>query len=174
MAGVFHKADDAAGVRFGAAFRRGVTLVELMISMLLLAIICVAWFKIIAVQSARKEARRREAVERLSGMMDAFMYCKRQTNPSFIQPGDYRMEIDEGILSFTKNSGLNVVNPVFAADVSPVGYRLSVTNAPGWPSYDAATWGSGPWLVGRLYENNGTEAESGRAFFTLPVYLGRK
>lgn len=166
MKGVFHMADDAAGVRFGAACRRGVTLVELMISMLLLAIICVAWFKIIAVQSARKEARRREAVERLAGMMDAFMYIKRLN----IAEGDYRMEMQGAVVNFTTHNG--VVNPVFAGDVSPVGYRLSVTNAPGWPSYDAETWGNGKWLVGRLYENNGTEAESGRAFFTLPVYLG--
>lgn len=60
-----------ARLRFSA--RRGVTLVELMISMLILTIVCLSWFEILSIQSAKREALRREGVERLAGMMEAFI-----------------------------------------------------------------------------------------------------
>ncbi len=55
------------------SLRRGVTLVELMISMLILVIVCLSWFEILSIQSAKREALRREGVERLAGMMEAFL-----------------------------------------------------------------------------------------------------
>lgn len=59
--------------RLRVAARRGVTLVELMIAMLILAIVCLSWFEILSIQSAKREALRREGVERLAGMMEAFL-----------------------------------------------------------------------------------------------------
>lgn len=59
--------------RLRVAARRGVTLVELMIAMLILTIVCLSWFEILSIQSAKREALRREGVERLAGMMEAFI-----------------------------------------------------------------------------------------------------
>ena len=104
----FHRRGEAEGrgvaspAKSGASAHSGVSLVELLIAMFILALVCIAWLQIIGIQSARKEARRREAVERLSGMMDAFLYCYRQVN--LLEFGDiydhparnYRMIVDEG------------------------------------------------------------------------------
>ena len=160
--------------------RRGVSLVELMISMLILAIVCLAWLQIIGIQSARKEARRREAVERLAGMMDAFLYTYK-TNGK-VKTGNYRMEAEtsgSGVLEFRKDSDDSIVHPVFADGVSPVGYRLTVVKKDQLP--DQARFGTGwttasplndLWLVGRLYNGNGVVSDLDRAFFTLSVCLG--
>ncbi len=75
----FHARSDAGRrgeslpVRLRFASRRGVTLVELLIAMLILAIVCMSWFEILSIQSAKREALRREGVERLAGMMEAFL-----------------------------------------------------------------------------------------------------
>lgn len=163
--------------RLRIAARRGVTLVELMISMLILALVCIAWLEIIGIQSARKEARRREAVERLSGMMDAFLYCNTQQVGSANQSVAYSMSIDgNNNLRFYSygNGNTNAVFRMFEGDVSPIGYQLCLVPAAslpeGWKS--AADWGTSRWLIGRLYNQYGTVAEAGRPFFTLPVCLG--
>ena len=157
-------------LRFPA--RPGVTLVELLISMLILAIVCVAWLKIIGIQSARKEARRREAVERLSGMMDAFMHEYRNVNPGL---GSYRMEMRRSInaLSFVPGDQ-DVVYSVFEEDVSPIGYRLRVVEKKDLPDASGfRQWPANSWLVGSLYDRSGTLVDAGQAFFTLPVCLWR-
>jgi len=172
--------------------KRGVTLVELMISMLILAIVCIAWLQIIGIQSARKEARRREAVERLVGMMDAFMRVKYPT----FEKGCYHvyhtnnvchMELGrESKIDFNIDDG-TVIHPVFANDVSAIGYQFCVVDKTnlgkqdkkfvrwekftGWDKTDR----DHPyryWLVGMLYDRSGNVEEVGKPFFTLPVCLG--
>ena len=155
------------------AARRGVTLVELMVSMLILAIVCLAWLEIIGVQSARREARRREAVERLSGMMDAFLYqCKNNMKVS--SGRSYKMEMDKAVhaLKFTEVGTTNVIQALFDGAVSSIGYQLCVVKKEDLPGglFDD-NWGSGRWLVGRLYERSGTVADAGKPFFTLPVCM---
>ena len=161
------------------AARSGVTLVELMISMLILAIVCIAWLQIIGIQSARKEARRREAVERLAGIMDAFMYEKR--GASSIATGSYSVEMRLDGLSIysTKDADTNTVHLVFADGVSPIGYQLLVcsrksdANLRRCAGWDPPPRGAEPsWLVGKLYDRNGSLSEAGKPFFTLPVCLG--
>ena len=93
------------------ASRRGVTLVELMISMLILSIVCISWLQIIGIQSARKEARRREAVERLAGMMDAFMYCNK-SKTSFSEK-EYSIAAGTNTLEFPVSSNKNYVYPIY-------------------------------------------------------------
>ena len=156
--------------------RRGVTLVELMISMLILAIVCIAWLQIIGIQSARKEARRREAVERLAGMMDAFLYEYRETSPSV---ASYYMEKQgSGNAGFSridfKTAAKGEVHPIFEGDVSPVGYQLCVVQKSNLPNEEKfVNWGSGKWLVGKLYNRSDClETEAGKPFFTLPVCMG--
>jgi len=159
--------------RLRVSARRGVTLVELMISMMILAIVCIAWLEIIGVQSARREARRREAVDRLSGVMDAFMYCYK--GGSLSQNTSYYMApIDGGVVTFNSEDDLETAHPLFDSDVSPIGYQLCVVKFPDIPeSGRFSGWGtSQSWLVGRLYDTNGKLGSSDRPFFTLSVCLG--
>ena len=151
---------------------------ELAISMFVLALVCISWFKILGLQSARKEARRREAVERLAGMMDAFLYCHGRDFPA---TGSYRMEMDGATVSFPKDGTDGEVHPLFDGDVSPIGYRLCIVEKEDLPEADRfegwyytvgrrqyERW----WLVGRLYENNGALKDAGKVLFTLPVCTG--
>ena len=154
--------------------RCGVTLVELMISMLILTIVCLAWLEIVGIQSARKEARRREAVERLSGMMDAFLYIYK----SSVSTGSYQCNLTPGLsrLSFTKDSNTNVVHSVFDGLVSPIGYQLRVVTTKDLPNQQSlgTRWGSSKkWLIGNLYDRNGAVREVGKPFFTLSVCTGQ-
>ena len=179
----FHKCVDGKrrGVnlpwRLPISAHRGVTLVELMISMLILAIVCISWLQIIGIQSARKEARRREAVERLAGIMDAFLYEKRNNQVSRITEGGYYMAEEGMSLSFPSDGKKNHVYPMFDSDVSPIGYRLYVSRN---GNIDLSgkelfkNWDSScRWLIGRLYDrSNCTVDEAGKPFFTLPVCLG--
>lgn len=158
--------------------RRGVTLVELMIAMLILTIVCLSWLKIIGIQSARKEARRREAVERLAGMMDAFMYDIR----SSFSPSEkyYEMQTSKtqpGVsISFKQVSGSGLeLFPVFDENVSPIGYRLGVVKQDDLrePDRFGDSWGNCKWLVGELYDRSGCLKQDDEApFFYLQVCLG--
>lgn len=147
------------------------TLVELMISMLILTIVCTAWLEIIGIQSAKKEARRREAVERLSGMMDAFAYLKRSERP--LAYGSYYVTSSFNNLEI-KGGDASVAYPMFADGASPIGYQLRVVTKSDLPRANGFEgWSSGSrWLVGQLYSQNGTTNDVGSPFFTLSVCLG--
>ncbi len=175
-----HTRGDIRRARVRLHLRRGVTLVELMLAMLILTIVCVAWLEIIGVQSARREARRREAVERLAGMMDAFMYENRK-NPS-LEAGCYNMETNELHLSFSKATTDSNICPVYSDGSSPIGYQLlivanndSLLKDMGMPQNDwKSNYQNKKWLVGRLYDRHGdvVKDDVGEPFFVLPVYLG--
>ena len=167
--------------------KRGVTLVELLISMLILTIVCIAWLQIIGIQSARKEARRREAVERLAGMMDAFMHMGKLgkiNNKNVSANKYYVLEDRRNIKEISFKEGDDSVQKLFNLALdhvdSPIGYRLHVVNKAGLlddcllgnDDLFGANWGASKWLVGRLYDRNGSVAEAGKPFFTLPVCLG--
>ena len=143
--------------------------------MLILTIVCIAWLEIIGIQSARKEARRREAVERLAGMMDAFMYM----NKSYVVGGNYHLELNENInrIQFKRDDDAKIVHAVFDQEISPIGYQLSVVEKEdlenmesfvGWWDYE---WDAPKWLIGRLYDRSGTLDDVPKPFFTLQVYL---
>lgn len=166
--------------RLRISARRGVTLIELLIAMLILAIVCVAWLEIIGIQSARREARRREAVERLAGMMDAFMQCKTSVDTSY----GYQMVHENAELRFERESTKNSkkIYPVYSSDISSIGYQLlvwergsvmpaAIVNDWAYPAAGRAT-PPGRWLVGRLYEHSGSEDDAGKPFFSLTVCLG--
>ena len=168
-----------ARLRFSA--QRGVTLVELMISMLILTLVCVAWLEIIGIQSAKKEARRREAVERLAGMMDAFMYVKRHAVR--LSSGGYRMMLDIPTMNL-EFQDTSDIKPVFENDTS-IGYQLRVIatgDDAGMSEFNELCgrdwtknfkqWGYQNWLVGVLYNGVGARVGIGKPFFSLPVCLG--
>ena len=141
-----------------------------MISMLILAIVCIAWLQIICIQSARKEARRREAVERLAGMMDAFLYIKQSGSVSV---AGYYMTTNVAVISFEKDANGNMAHAMFDDDVSPIGYQMSVVAEQNLPEAGRfINWNGKKWLVGRLYDKNGLLTDDDRPFFTLPVCLG--
>ena len=159
-------------MRLRVAAHRGVTLVELLISMLILMIVCIAWLQIIGIQSARKEARRREAVERLAGMMDAFLHESRDKGAS---PGvNYMVRTNANHAIDIVRSTVEI-SAMFDGEVSPIGYQLRVVNKAQLDNYGelGSNWGECKWLVGRLYNrSNCSEADAGKPFFTLPVCLG--
>ena len=167
-----------ARLRFSA--HRGVTLIELMISMLILTLVCVAWLEIIGIQSARKEARRREAVERLAGMMDAFMdYYKTgiDSDGNYIEVSRYRLQLDGSsrTLCFKPVYDATEVYPIptLSRGDSTIGYQLRVVDGSNEHVRTmSAGWGSNHWLVGLLYDRTGSEGDAGRPFFILPVCLG--
>lgn len=159
---------DTLPARLRFVARRGVTLVELMIAMLILTIVCISWLEIIGIQSARKEARRREAVERLAGMMDAFMYEQKSVS-SFSSCGYYIEDEGNGNISFPKTDR---VMPVFEEDVSPIGYQLRVVKSTDPLVKDMIeNWGNKYWLIGLLYDRTDIEPAPGNEFFKLPVRL---
>lgn len=158
--------------RLRTCARRGVTLVELLVSMLILTIVCIAWLQIIGIQSARKEARRREAVERLAGMMDAFLHESRDKGASlgvnYMVRTNANYEID--IVKSTVE-----ISAMFDGDVSPIGYQLRVVDMSQLDNYVefGRNWGTCKWLVGKLYNrSNCSEVDAGKPFFTVPVCLG--
>lgn len=142
--------------------------------MLILTLVCTAWLEIIGIQSARKEARRREAVERLAGMMDAFMYLNKSKTGSSVSSGYYSKSLSGDILAFKNNKKDSYVSAMFSDGSSPIGYQLQVggDDLPEVKVMRSYGWGNSRWLVGRLYDMNGNENDVGNAFFTLPVCLG--
>ena len=186
MADKFHgcgtgkRRGDGLPARLRFAARRGVTLVELLIAMLILAIVCVAWLEIIGIQSARREARRREAVERLAGMMDAFLYVNMGNN-ALAMNTYYRLNMTNPLGSLTFEScDKEDVNPMFESGVSPIGYQLQVVDFEdladsnmftGWEAIGKNV-GAPLWLQGRLYDRNGEVGECGKPFFAVPVCMG--
>ena len=158
--------------RLPMSAHRGMTLVELMISMLILAIVSISWLKIIGIQSARKEARRREAVERLAGMMDAFLYMSRDT--SFAVNAYYTIKTNAN-RTIAVESTNGTIQAMFEGDISPIGYQLQVVAKSQLDNHAefGDNWSNCKWLVGRLYNrSNCSEADARKPFFTLPVCLG--
>ena len=148
--------------------------------MLILTLVCVAWLEIIGIQSAKKEARRREAVERLAGMMDAFIY--QYQDPYDLDLGDYEFNWNPPNRMFIKDPGSSLgVHSMFGKDVSPIVYRISVVEQSDLPNegFFGNRWNPDHWwLVGRLYNQSedavkgNTSGKEDKAFCTLVVYLG--
>lgn len=149
----------------------------MLVAMSILAIVFVAWFEIIGVQSARREARRREAVERLAGMMDAFMECYRDKyKSSDIKDGFYAVNGDTMQVSklFTYDKSDQSVKQMFPGDISSIGYRLNVVKISTMEekSYFQDWKGTSTrCLVGELFDRSEDVAASGKPFLTLRAFL---
>ena len=150
--------------------------------MLILTFVCVAWLEIIGIQSAKKEACRREAVERIVGMMDAFMdYYKNHNAGDKKKDGRiladcYAVQVKTNVLDVSPSANATII-PIFSNDESPIGYRLRVVNSlPDNELFDGrnlitGNWTSKKWLIGELYNHNGLLTSSDKPFFVLPVCL---
>ena len=175
-----------ARLRFSA--RRGMSLVELMVAMLVLFFVCVSWLTIFQIQSANRESYRREAVERLAGMMDVIS-----------QQGFNSQYASETSWSFcegkpTRQTNSRIVNPVFEPTESSLGYRIRIKKssaASDLISYNrniaeddseaVVLTGNSPVLIGELFEQSGTlgqeeysnreEANVGKRIWRVAVVL---
>lgn len=141
--------------------------------MLILTLVCTAWLEIIGIQSAKKEARRREAVERLAGKMDAFMYDVAKnfdlSNVDDLPSGAYVILENDGSMPELDLGKDSEVCRIFEDGSSPIGYQLIVdADLPN----GFAGWNGCRWLEGRLYSHYGAKDAVGRPFFTLRVCLG--
>jgi hypothetical protein len=124
--------------RFSA--KSGVTLVELMISFLILTIVCLSWFEILSIQSAKREALRREGVERLAGMMETFaasINMEGKIESSNVEIGEYIFEATNVIrgvgYAFTKQTKENSIDELF--DPVMDGGAYSSAACPGYRLY---------------------------------------
>lgn len=99
----------------------GYSLVEFLVAMLILALVSLSWLTIAQVQSANRESYRREAVERLAGMMDAIS----QLGLSYV-PGTALQFKDGQPQKLSGVNGRMTVNPLFGPTESSLGYRLRV------------------------------------------------
>ena len=102
----------------------GYSLVEFLVAMLILALVSLSWLTIAQVQSANRESYRREAVERLAGMMDVISSMKLTKND--VRSGKVAWRFDEGQPC---KADLKVVNPLFNLTDSSIGYRIRVMKA---------------------------------------------
>lgn len=139
--------------------RRGFTLIEIMVSALLIVIIFSAWFKISNFQAIRKESLRREAVERAAGYLDVM------TRGSYM-PGYYRVDpVTAGVLSV--GSG-DEIQALFDS-AGPVGYVLQVHNfhaglGSNWPP-------SSVWATVQLFNQHGISANTVRPYYELSLCI---
>ena len=168
-----------------------------MIGFLIMTIICISWFTIAQIQSAKKEALRREAVERLSGMMDAFteysIWSDAINNAN--DPVGCSWWFDEERIQF-KERGFNLVSKMFESEpvwdsdrrrwkleaISPIGYRLYITSLGDYIAEsrfhrrdDYLNWSDTDYvLVGELYDRNGDirEVDFPSPFCSFKIFLG--
>lgn len=169
-----------------------------MIGFLILTIICISWFTIAQIQSAKKEALRRESVERLAGMMDAFTE-NSIWNTALVKSGRKPIGVswwfNEEKFQF-ETCDINLVSKMFESDkvwnsdsemwedelLSPIGYRLHILQLKDLPKEypsEKASYYSG-WstsayvLIGELYDNNGNrnDPDVGKPFCTFKMFLG--
>lgn len=165
----------------------GYSLVEFLVAMLILALVSLSWLTIIQVQSANRESYRREAVERLAGMMDV------------ISQQGFKSQYASGTSWFfskgkpTPQTNGRIVNPVFEPIESSLGYRIRIkqsSEASDLISYkniaeDDSEAGvlakNSPVLIGELFEQSGTlgqeeysdreEANVGKRIWRVAVVL---
>lgn len=152
----------------------GYSLVEFLIAMLILALVSLSWLTIAQVQSANRESYRREAVERLVGMMDV-VSLKKTSSSDFKSNKNIAWRFDDGQ---PNNADVKAVHPLFGSDESSIGYRIRAMYAAkpnkSWQAITAededlislGTEETGkeadmlvnksPVLVGELFERSGT------------------
>lgn len=141
----------------------GYSLVEFLVAMLILALVSLSWLTIAQVQSANRESYRREAVERLAGMMDVISQ----------QGWDYEKYTIGSAWCFKgglpeKSSDARTVNPVFSQTESMIGYRLTVRGVKdvgdlisrsvedSQKERNVLSRGNPPVLIGELFDQFGT------------------
>ena len=140
----------------------GYSLVEFLVAMLILALVSLSWLTIAQVQSANRESYRREAVERLAGMMDVASMHGVAAGTSWCFNAD-------GLL--TSCDSARTVNQLFDPAESTLGYRLRVKKVSDVQDdlivqdtggnaqeldFLLSYYKPAPVLIGELFEKSGT------------------
>ena len=150
--------------------RSGVTLVELMVSVLLLLIVFLGWARMNNIQAVRRESIRYAAVEKAAGFLDA---CDPKTSSSLDPAFSYSWK--NGRLEIL--SGRSLAPLVWEGDTTgregaPVlGYRIRFSDSVPGCLPDNYFWETGPWAVAEVYDNWQAGAV-GNPLVTLRVFLG--
>lgn len=160
-----------ARLRFSA--HRGVTLVELLVALLILFFVCASWPTIFQVLSTNRESYRREAVERLAGMMDVI--SQEGLKSRGYQRNTYWHFGSDGrpIPATSPLQVFGIAESSFNQSESPLGYRLRIKQLKdvkyGWIGSESRETvsddteqgclrDSAPVLIGELFEQHGTLA----------------
>jgi len=151
--------------------RSGFSLVELMVSTLVIVIIFVGWLKIANFQAIRKESLRRAAIETAAGYLDVMVELGGLPNKT------YRIEWIEESSAFEQEplngQDRDQVQPMYG-ESDPIGYHIKVTPSVAAGLAHDGAWieGGGRWAVIRLYDKHGVSTnDAGRAFSTMSVKI---
>ena len=136
----------------------GYSLVEFLVAMLILALVSLSWLTIIQVQSANRESYRREAVERLAGMMDVISQRGLDID---VRQSAVVFRFKDGIMTESTDSDeVKTVVPLFLPSESSIGYRLMAKKFSDVkaliPEAGSFMEKRAPVLVGELFEQSGT------------------
>ena len=132
--------------------RSGVSLVELMVSILLLMIAFLGWMRMNNIQAVRKESLRYAAVEKAAGLLDAMM--SQEKVEGLTKSEKYNYQWTEGGLVKIKP---NVIAPLWrdgegATDDVP-GYRIVLEDRSGASSSRSTFWNRGVWARMELFDS---------------------
>lgn len=135
--------------------RSGFSLVELLVTTLVLAIIFIGWLQICNFQAVRKEALRRLAVEKAAGYLDYMAGSGATVNMGHF----FRVDFQNDSYSHP-HTGKNDNCwpwPMFDAN-EPIGYTIDILKPAhiGFPGH-TGDWAEGPshnWAVLRLYDRH--------------------
>ena len=160
------------GLRDLRDFRSGETLVEVMVSILLLFIIFCSWAAMNNVQAVRKESFRYAAVEKAAGILDA-MVAKDSFSDGKARPGFcYRLD-DNGKLcrtGRTSDKTATEIHPLWPENGdSTVGYRIFAEQESG-----DSGWTNGTWGVVSLYSSLSRPSTEQRPFAEFRMLLERR
>lgn len=152
--------------------RSGLSLVELMISILLLFIVFGCWSAMNNIQAVRKESFRYAAVEKVAGILDA-LDSTRVTPPKQNTKTERYVIRENGTLEKLPKERRKELLPVFGNDV-PVFYQCRFVDSP-IPNSVGSKWGSCYWLAVDLYGGDGrSPSVDAEPFVTLTMLVKRK
>ena len=124
--------------------RSGVSLVEMMVSVLLLFIVFCSWAAMNNIQAVRKESLRYAAVEKAAGMLDAMVEKQSFEGGKLFRGACYKVT-EEGKFQRTVmdgKPGSETLYPLWPDDPSaPIYYKIVLTNVSGTSAWTNGTWG---------------------------------
>ena len=155
------------GLRDLRDFRSGQSLVEVLVSILLLFIVFCSWAAMNNIQAVRKESFRYAAVEKAAGILDA-MTALSDEQEAFPDTW-YRLDEKTGFpKEWTgKNIPENGVFELWPGQNVPIGCSIFVSQKAG-PS----AWTNGVWCTVSLYDT--TDGTARRPYASLKALLERQ
>ncbi len=161
------------GLRSAVSSLGGFSLVELLVTTLIVIIVFAAWVRISNFQAIRTESLRRAAIEKATGYLD-FM----ADGPSIV--GAYSLAWDTNDSSYDLSGPSDPSDPSYRIpalfeESDPIGYVLRVVeNWPlraNWPG-DHGWSPNAKWAVIQLYDEHGVSTNAaGRPFSTMSVFM---